>query len=136
MFSFNKIFLSWNCSRNGGDVDGPQPSITLIKEVRSVLICLSIVFFSGRPLWNLAQLGRERNGWNEVATWNYNKRGSEGKDFTKRPLAPLEAKQRNRFLPVSMRNINGFKNINGKEEKKKRKENSRLIGISCFLSLS
>lgn len=50
MFSFNKIFFSWHCSHNGSDVDGTQPSIKLIKELRSVPICLLLVFFSGMPL--------------------------------------------------------------------------------------
>lgn len=47
-----------------------------------------------------------------MATLKYNKHGSEGKDITKHAAA--EAKQRKRFLPVSMRNINGSKDNNGK----------------------
>lgn len=69
-----------------------------------------------------------------MATLNNNKHGSEGKDITKHPA--LEAKQRKRFLPVSMRNINGCKNISGKKDKKKKEVNSRLIRVSCFLCLS
>lgn len=51
-----------------------------------------------------------------MATLKYNKHGSGGKDGTKH--TDLEAKQRKRFLPVSMRNRNGSKNINGKKKKK------------------
>lgn len=63
MFSFNKIFLSWNCSHNGSDVDGTQPSIKLIKELRSVLICILLVFFLACPseTW-LSLEGKRTNG--------------------------------------------------------------------------
>lgn len=70
------------------------------------------------PLWKLAQLGREKYNWNELATLKYNKHGSEGKDITKH--AALEDKQRKRFLPVSMRNRNGYKNIDGKVKTRKK----------------
>lgn len=62
----------------------------------------------------MEQLAREKYKWNEVATLNDNKQGGEGKDITKHPA--LEAKQRKIFLPVSMRNRNRPKNINGKKK--------------------
>lgn len=63
IFSFNKILLSWNCSpHNGSDVDGTQPSIKLIKEVRRVLICLLLVFSLACPseIW-LSLEGKSMN---------------------------------------------------------------------------
>lgn len=66
-----------------------------------------------------------------MATLKYNKLGSEGKDITKH--ADIEAKQMKRFLPVSMRNMNGSKNINSK----KRKKRSELkANTDLLLSLS
>lgn len=68
-----------------------NPQIHKRSKKCSLLPFISI--FSGMSLWNLMQLGREEDKWNEVATLNYNKQGIGGENITKHPA--LEAKKGN-----------------------------------------
>lgn len=71
-----------------------NPQIHKRSKKCSLLSFISI--FSGMSLWNLVQLGREEHEWNEVATLNYNKQGSERENITKHPA--LEAKKGKYFF--------------------------------------